>query len=61
MTIGGNVLENNANVVELTTLNSITNPVPPCLDMLSPFPENVQLAAGGLLSKKLSSKVLTKI
>ena len=57
MTIGGNVLENNANVVELTTLNSITNPVPPCLDMLSPFPENVQLAAGGLLSKKLTSKV----
>ena len=57
MTIGGNVLENNANLVELTTLNSITNPVPPCLDILKPFPENVQLAAGGLLSKKLTSKV----
>ena len=31
MTIGGNVLENNANVVELTPLNSVTGPVPPCL------------------------------
>ena len=54
MTIGGNVLENNANVVELTPLNSITAPVPPCLQNIAPLPENVQFAAGGLLSRNLT-------
>ena len=53
MTIGGNVLENNANIVELTPLNSITSPVPPCLQSLAPLPENIQFAAGGLLSRNL--------
>ena len=51
MTIGGNVLENNANVVELTSLNRVGVGVPPCLQSLAPFPENVQFAAGGLLSR----------
>ena len=51
MTIGGNVLENNANVVELTSLNRVGVGVPPCLQNLAPFPENVQFAAGGLLSR----------
>ena len=53
MTIGGNVLENNANIVELTPLNSISSPVPPCLQSLAPLPENIQFAAGGLLSRNL--------
>ena len=56
MTIGGNVLENNANVVELTSLNSLTSSVPPCLQNLSPFPMNVQFAAAGLLSRTWTKK-----
>ena len=55
MTIGGNVLENNANVVELTSLNRVGVGVPPCLQNLAPFPENVQFAAGGLLSRILDN------